>query len=57
MIFGLVVDPLYSKTVVTIITFDGIKVSKFQKQIVLFSFEPKNEQKYVCISKDLKWVK
>ena len=27
-----------------------LKVSKSQKQILKFSFEPKNEQKYFCIS-------
>ena len=27
-----------------------LKVSKFQKQIFLFSFEPKNEQNYFLIS-------
>ena len=35
------------------------KVSKFQKQIFLFSFEPKHRTKYfndIC-PKDLKWVK
>ena len=27
-----------------------VKVSKSRKQILKFSFEPKNEQKYFCIS-------
>ena len=27
-----------------------LKVSKFQKQILLFSFEPKNEQNYIVNS-------
>ena len=27
-----------------------VKVSKSQKKILIFSFEPKNEQKYFCIS-------
>ena len=30
--------------------FDFLKVSKSQKQILKFSFEPKSEQKYFCIS-------
>ena len=36
-----------------------LKVSKFQKQIFLFSFEPKTEQKlfFDFCPKDLKWVK
>ena len=36
-----------------------IKVSKFQKQIFLFSFEPKMEQDYFFYfcPKDLKWAK
>jgi thiamine kinase-like enzyme len=36
-----------------------IKVSKFQKQIFLFSFEPKNRTKsfFDFCPKDLKWVK
>ena len=34
-----------------ILTFkEGLKVSKFQKQIFLFSFEPKNERSYFLIS-------
>ena len=28
----------------------ALKVSKSRKQILKFSFEPKNEQKYFCIS-------
>ena len=27
-----------------------VPISKSQKQIIKFSFEPKNEQKYFCIS-------
>ena len=37
----------------------AIKVSEFQKQIFLFSFEPKTKRNYFLISvpTDLKWVK
>ena len=37
---------------------DSLKVSKFQNQIFLFSFEPKTQQFFFDFCpKDLKWVK
>ena len=35
---------------------NGLKVSKFRKQIFLFSFEPKNERNYFLISALRFWI-